>query len=77
MTLASINADLALAQAEFTRLNSGRWDTAIYAIFEPARERQIVDLAMRIERLNKFRSFVFIRGLTSGGDGAISAAEIQ
>ena len=63
MTLESINADLALAQAEFTRLNLGRWDTAIYAIFEPARERQIVDLAMRIERLQRFRGLMFVRGL--------------
>ncbi len=65
MTIEILQADIAFAKEQFHKLNrlhwvhgtqhavSGRWFLE-YRGLKPATERRINELAMRIERLNKF-----------------------
>lgn len=71
MTIATLDAEIALAQDEFRALNREHWfwpiggDKQTYRRLSDATERHIVELADRMARLHRFRSELFARNYAS------------
>jgi len=79
-----LTREIEAAREEFQSLNWARWDIAAapedfaianYVILAPETASRIVDLALTVERLHRFRAYLFAQSLAlafdAGGAGAL------